>query len=146
MLSLTAAYALWLVVLSDFRHEPDGVLVFWSIATVAGICAHLVYLYWLPWRGTVALGLIALSVAAFIVLATFAGADDGGLDVLALPIELLVNQSGAKRIGFAIFALSACGTLTAAHPVQPSVVTAIMTALGISIWYGIAILFIANAG
>ena len=146
MLSLTAAFALWLVMLPDLRSEPIAIAIFWVLAIVAGVCGHLMYTHLIPWRGTVVTGLLVLSVTLFAAVATLFGAGDGVIDVLALPIDLFVHQRWSDRIGFTIPVFVCILVLAAAHPIRPGLVNAIITAIGISLWYGFAILIAANAG
>lgn len=146
MFSLTAAFALWLFVLEDFRREPIAVAIFWTLAIVAGVCGHLMYTYLLPWRGTVVTSLPVLSVTIFAAMATLLGAGDGVIDLLALPIDLFVHQSWSDRIGSTIPVFACILVLSAAHPIKPGLINAIITAIGISLWYGLAILIAANAG
>lgn len=146
MLYLTAAFALWLVVLSDLRSEPTAVAIFWTLAIVAGVCGHLMYTYLLPWRGTVVTSLIVLSVTIFAAVASFFGAGDGVIDILTLPIDLFVHQRWSDRIEFTIPVFVCIFVLAAAHPIKPGLINAIITAIGITLWYGLAILIAANAG
>lgn len=146
MLYLTAAFALWLVVLPDLRSEPIAVAIFWTLAIIAGVCGHLMYTYLLPWRGTVVTSLIVLSVTIFAAVATLFGAGDGVIDILALPIDLFVHQSWSNRIWFTFPVFACILILLAAHPIKPGLINAIITAIGVSLWYGLAILIAANAG
>jgi hypothetical protein len=36
--------------------------------------------------------------------------------------------------------------LLAAHPIKPGLINAIITAIGVSLWYGLAILIATNSG
>ena len=146
MFSLTAAFALWLFALSELRSEPIAVAIFWTLAVVAGIAGHLLYTYLLPWRGTVVTSLIVLSVAIVAAVATYYGDLDGVFDLLLMPIEFFSHQSWSNRIRSTIPVFACIAILTTAHPIKPSMINAIITAIGISLWYGLALLLAANAG
>ena len=146
MLYLTAAFALWLAVLSDLLNEPIAVAVLWTLAIVAGVCGHLMYTYLLPWRGTVVISLVVLSVTIFAAVATLFGIGFDALEILASPIDLFVHQRWSDRIWSTIPAFVSVLVLLAAHPIKPGLINAIITALGISLWYGLAGLIAASAG
>ncbi|MGI9443550.1 MAG: hypothetical protein ACR2N1_13855 [Rubripirellula sp.] len=151
--SLTAAFALWLFVLADFRSEPIAVALFWTLAIIAGVGGHLIYTYLLPWRGAVVAGVFVISVAILTGLAILSGAGEGVIDIgdsvidiLAAPIELFMHQRWSDRLKYTIPVFTCIFVLAAAHPIKPGLLNAIITAIGISLWYGLAILIAANAG
>lgn len=59
LFSLTAAFALWLVVLPDLRSEPIVIVILWKLAIIGGVCGHPVYPHLFPRRCTVVIGLMA---------------------------------------------------------------------------------------
>lgn len=143
---LTAAFALWLFLLPEYQREPVVVAVFWTIAIAAGICGHLVYTYLLPWRGTVVIGLTGMSIAVFAAVLSYFESGSNVTAILPLPIELLRYQTWSNRIRFTVPVLACIAIFTAAHPVKPGLINAIITAMGISLWYGLAILIADQAG
>ena len=68
------------------------------------------------------------------------------LELLALPIEFVAHQTWTHRITFSLPVFSSIVLLAIAHPLKPGLSNAIITAIGISLWYGIAFLVGANAG
>jgi hypothetical protein len=146
LFAVTAVFALWIFLLSDFRHEPIATTFFWTTAVVAGVVGHLIYRYLLPWRGTVVIGLLVIPFLVFTVLETVLSGGDAVLDVLWLPIDLFRHQSWADSLRSSIPVFICTVVLTAAHPVRPSLTSAIISAIGVSLWYGMAILIAANAG
>lgn len=145
-LYLTAAFALWLFVLPDLRSEPIAVGILWVLASILGVCAHFMHTRWLPWRFTVVVGVMVSSVSIFAAVAFVAGALDGVVDILTIPFDTFLRQSWSDRIRSTIPCFFSTLALSAAHPIKPSLINAVITALGISIWYGLALLIAVNAG
>ena len=146
MFLLTAAFAYWLWLLSDFRREPIAIAVFWAITIAAGIGGHLLHTYLLPWRGTVVITLLVLPPVIFGAVAGLLGAGDAVVDILTIPIEFFAHQRWSDRMRFTIPVFASIAVLAAAHPLKPGLLTAIISAIGVSLWYGMAILIAANAG
>lgn len=138
MLVLMAACAIWLWLLLDLRHHPFDFAVFALITLAVGVGGHFLYTYVFPWRGTV---LVSAIVLPLLIL----GALTGGL-LATLPVEFFMRQSWPDRMRYAIPFLVSIVILGAAHPIKPSLPNAIITALGVSLWYGLAILIAINAG
>lgn len=146
LFALTAVFALWLYLLSDFRREPIAIVVLWTLAIASGVTAHLLYTYVLPWHGAVLISLLVLPALLFITVGLFFGVGDSSLWLLARPVAFLANESWSRRLFFT-FLYSACAAaLAAAHPIKPCLTNAIITAMGISIWYGMALLIAASTG
>lgn len=143
---LAVAWAYWAWLLSDMWRKPVGdlvvLLVFASVTFTAGVCGHLLYRYVLRWRGTVLLSLLMgpLPVLGFLL------GSAGGMLILALPIDFVAHQNWTHRITFSLPVFCSMVVLAIAHPLKPCLTTAIITAIGISLWYGLAILIGANAG
>lgn len=57
-----------------------------------------------------------------------------------------MRQSWPDRMKYTLPFLVSILILGAAHPIKPRLPTAIITALGVSLWYGLAILIAINAG
>jgi hypothetical protein len=143
---LAVAWAYWAWLLSDMWRKPIGelvaLLVFASVTFTAGVCGHLLYCYVLRWRGTV---LLSLLLEPLPVLALLLGSA-GGMLILALPIDFVADQNWTHRITFSLPVFFSIVVLSIAHPLKPCLTNAIITAIGISLWYGVAILIGANAG
>jgi hypothetical protein len=66
--------------------------------------------------------------------------------ILVAPVAFLAHESWSERLFFTIPYIACAASLAAAHPIKPSLTNAIISAMGISIWYGMAILIAASAG
>jgi hypothetical protein len=146
LFALTAVFALWLFLLSDFRQEPIAIVVIWSIAIVSGVAAHILYIYVFPWRGTVLISLLVLPALLFIISGLLLGAAESMLWILTAPVAFITHESWSERLFFTIPYIACAAALAAAHPIKPSLTSAIISAIGISIWYGMAFLIAASAG
>ena len=146
MFLLTAAFAHWFWLLSDFRREPIAFAVLGAITVTSGIGGHLLYAYLLPWRGTVLISLIVLPAVVFATLGVLLGAGDGVVALLLMPIDFFAHQLWSDRIRFTIPVFASIAILAAAHPIKPGLLSAIISAIGVSLWYGMALLIGANAG
>ena len=146
LFAVTAAFALWIFLLSDFRREPMAIVSFWTLAVVAGVNGHLIHRYLLPWRGTVVVGLLFIPLLIFAVVANLLGNGDAVVDFLLIPIDLFRHQSWGDSLRSTVPMFMCFLVLTAAHPVRPSLPSAIISAIGVSLWYGMAVMIAANAG
>ncbi len=146
MFVLTAAWSYWIWLMSDFRHELVFLTLLAAITLSAATGAHLLYKYLLPWRGTVVVSLLVLPALVFGAFAVLLGAADGVVVLLTAPIDFYVHQGWSERLRFSIPVFAGVLVLAVAHPIRPSWITANITALGISLWYGVALLILANAG
>jgi hypothetical protein len=147
LFALTAVFALWLFLLSDLRREPVAIVVLWTIAIAAGVAAHALYIYLLPWRGTVLITLLVLPAVLFVSSGLLFGARAKEmLWILGAPVGFIGYESWSQRLYFTIPYITCAAALASAHPIKPSLTNAIITALGISIWYGMAFLIAASAG
>lgn len=146
LFALTAVFALWLCLLSEFRREPSAIMIIWSFAIFAGIAAHALYIYVLPWRGTVLTSLLVLPALLFLGSGLLLGSTEIMLWILVEPVAFLAHESWSELLFFTIPYIACAASLAAAHPIKPSLTNAIISAMGISIWYGMAILIAASAG
>ncbi len=146
LLVLTAAWAYWIWLMSDLRHELVALAVLAAITIAAGTGAHLLYVYVLPWRGTAVVSLLVLPALIFGTLAVQLGAGDRVFGFLTTPIEFFAHQGWSDRVRFTIPVFASALILAVAHLIKPSWMTAILTAMGISLWYGVTLLILANAG
>ena len=147
---LAIAWAYWGWLLSDLWRKPVGdllaLLVFASVTLTAGVCGHLLYRYVLRWRGTVLLSLLLGPLPILGFLGLLFGSVEGMFEILVLPIDFVAHQNWTHRITLSLPIFFSIVILSIAHPLKPSLPNAIITAIGISLWYGLAILIGANAG
>lgn len=144
---LTAVCGFWLFVLSELRSEPMAIAVLWSIAIGAGVAAHLLYSYVFRWRGTVLVSLLILPALSFLAAGRYFGvAHDDIIWLLTVPARLFSSQSWSESLFVTFRYIASVVVLAAAHPIKPSLTNAIISAMGISIWYGLALLMAAGAG
>ncbi|MHB8974097.1 MAG: hypothetical protein ACYC3X_26185 [Pirellulaceae bacterium] len=146
LLVLTAAWAYWIWLISDLRHELVALVLLATITMAAGTGAHLLYIYVLRWRGTAVVSLLVLPALFFSALAVLLGAGDGVVLFLSTPIDFFLHQGWSDRVRFTIPVFASALILAVAHPIKPSWITAIISAMGISLWYGVTLLILANAG
>jgi hypothetical protein len=146
MFVLTTASAYWIWLLSDLRNQPVFFAIFAAITIVFGIGGHIVYTYLITWRGTVVVGLLVLPAVIFCGLCALFGAGSDGFVILAIPIHFFLQQDGPYNIWHSLLYLMSVMILTAAHPIKPCLLTAIISAMGISVWYGMACLIASEAG
>lgn len=147
---LAIAWAYWGWLLSDLWRRPVGdilaLLVFATVTLTAGVCGHLLYRYILRWRGTVLLSLLLGPLPVLGLLGLLFGSVGGMFEILTLPIEFVVRQNWTHRVTFSLPVFFSIVVLSIAHPLKPCLTNAIITAIGISLWYGLAILIGASAG
>ena len=150
ILLLAIAWVYWWWLLSDLWRKPVGdliaLLVFASVTLAAGACGHLLYSYVLRWRGTVLISLLWGPLQVFGLLGLLFGSVAGMFEILAFPIEFVANQNWTDRITLSVPIFLSIVILSIAHPLKPSLPNAIITSIGISLWYGLAILMAASAG
>jgi uncharacterized membrane-anchored protein len=146
LFALTGVFALWLFLFPDFRRDPMAIVVLWSIAIGAGVTAQLLYTYVFRWRGTVLISLLVLPALLFISSGLLFGSVEIMLWILTTPVAFFSRESWSERLFFTIPYIACAAALAAAHPIKPSLTTAIISAMGISIWYGMAFLIAASAG
>ena len=123
-----------------------ALLVFAAVTLTAGVCGHLLYRYVLRWRGTVLLSLLLGPLPILGFLGLLFGSVEGMFEILVLPIDFVAHQNWTHRITLSLPIFFSIVILSMAHPLKPSLPNAIITAIGISLWYGLAILIGANAG
>ncbi len=121
LFALTAVFALWLFLLSDFRHEPIAIVVIWTIAIAAGVAAHALYIYVLPWRGTVLISLLVLPALLFVSSGLLFGARAKEmLWILGTPVGFIAQESWSELLFFTIPYITCAAALAAAHLIKPS--------------------------
>jgi len=145
LLVLTAAFAYWLWLLSPLWRLPLGFAIFTIIILVSGVGSHLVYMSVLPWRGTVVVCLVLGPLLLLGLPLYWLTGGAAGFTILWMPLDFLKHQQGIRLVSGVLMLASVMG-LTAAHLVRPGLLTAIISALGVSLWYGIAFLLAADAG
>jgi hypothetical protein len=91
--------------------------------------------------------LLILPALSFIAAGRYFGvAHDDIVWLLTLPARLFSSQSWPESLFVTFPYISSMVVLAAAHPIKPSLTSAIISAMGISIWYGLALLMAASAG
>jgi hypothetical protein len=143
---LTAACAFWFFLLSELRGEPMAMAVLWTIAIGAGVAAHLLHSYVFRWRGTVLVSLLVLPALSFLATGLYFGVANDFFFLLTEPTKLFSNDSWSESLFVTFRYIAGAVILAAAHPIKPSLTNAIISAMGISIWYGLALLIVAGAG
>lgn len=147
---LAIAWAYWGWLLSDLWRKPVGdllaLLVCASVTLTAGVCGHLLYRYVFRWRGIVLLSLLLGPLPILGLLGLLFGSVGGTFEILALPIHFVAHQNWTHRITLSLPVFFSIVVLSMAHPLNPSLPNAIITAIGISLWYGLAILIGASGG
>ena len=66
-------------------------------------------------------------------------------EILRFLIEFVAHQNWTDRSTFSVPIFLSIVILSIAHPLKPSLPNAIITSIGISLWYGVAILMAASA-
>jgi FtsH-binding integral membrane protein len=143
---LTAVFGLWLFMFSELRSDPMALAVLGSIAIGAGVVSHLLYAYVFRWRGTALVSLLVLPALSLIAVGAYFGVAGDMLWLLTLPAAFTARESWSERFAIMMPYLACAAIGGVAHPIKPSLTNAIISALGISIWYGLALLMAANAG
>ena len=145
LLVLTAAFAYWLWLLSPLWRLPLGFAIFTGITLVSGVGSHLVSTSVLPWRGTAVVCLVLGPLLLLGLPLYWLTGGATGYTILWMPLNFLKHQQGIHLVSGVLLLASVMG-LTAAHLVRPGLLTAIISALGVSLRYGIAFLMAADAG
>ncbi|QDT58882.1 hypothetical protein SV7mr_13840 [Stieleria bergensis] len=151
MILLTLAVAVWLWI---FR-ETTGreLLTFSAIAFAAGLISHGVYTYWLPWRITGLLSVLLLYNGGIVVMQLIASGgnfklSDSGeliLQILRQPIEMAFWVRTMNDILMLTVILLGTVLFTPAHTIRQELPTALITAMGIGLWYAVGILILTHA-
>lgn len=123
-----------------------ALLVCAFVTLTAGVCGHLLYRYVLRWRGTVLLSLLLGPLPVLGLLGLQFGSAGGMFEIPALPIDFVARQNWTHRITFSLPIFFSIVVLSIGHPLRPCLTNAIITAIGISLWHGVAILIGASAG
>ena len=119
LFALTAVFALWLYLLSEFRREPSAIMIIWSFTIFAGIAAHALYIYVLPWRGTVLTSLLVLPALLFLGYGWLLGSAEIMVWILVAPVAFLAHESWSELLFFTIPYIACAASLAAAHPIKP---------------------------
>jgi hypothetical protein len=151
ILALTAASATWFWL---FREASPIELTIFSIAALAaGLVGHTVYIYWLPSRFTVVVAVFLLYNFTLVILevigsgASFRPSDCLQLliDIVVEPAEWAIRAWGTQHMLFSFAFVIGTLLFTPAHMVRPGLPGALITALGLGIWYGAGILLLTHA-
>lgn len=149
---LTAASAVWVAIFREM--PPTELAIVTGIAVAAGIAGHVVYVRWLPWRVTVIATVLLIYntlLGAQLLLHSGSGEPwfrrlDFLFELLLLPAEMAIRARAPRDILLMLAIVLGTLIFTAAHSIRPSLPTATITALGIAIWYGGAMMIMASAG
>ena len=149
---LTAAIALWLAIFREA--SPVELAIFSTVTLAAGVIAHLVHAYWLPWRFTVIVVVLLIynTALAVLMLVELGGAFplllllETVIQIISQPAKMAVRASGMRDILFTLGYVLGTLCFTPAHVIRPGFPTAIITAIGIGIWYTAGILIMIYAG
>ena len=149
---LTAVSAVWVWIFREIT--PVEMAVIAGIAVTAGLVGHIVYTYWLPWRVTVIATVLLLYNALLGVLSLLESSSGppslARLEVLfavvVWPLEMMRYATAPRDIMFWLVMVLATLIFTPAHAIRPCLPSAIITALGIAIWYGVSIMMMAYGG
>jgi hypothetical protein len=147
---LTAGVAVWIWFLMQLP-EPvpvQAIVVFSSIALAAGFFGHVAYVYLLTWRGTVVVGAFLIYCVVFLIMAAAESIDFS--ESLSLLLEALVSPARElyvmSWISMSLKCLLPTLLLAPAHPIRPSLPTAIMTSLGVAAWFVTGLVILGSAG
>lgn len=152
IIALTAAIAVWALIFGEAALAETTVLT--GVALAAGIAAHFLYSFWLPWRITVmATVLLTYNSILFAHALQHSSSSDPVSDCLELlvdvvvqPTEMLMHAKTLREKMFLLAILFGTVFFTPAHSLHPSLPSALITALGIGIWYAAGILLMMYAG
>lgn len=125
-----------------------GTIIFASIAVALGLAGHLLYRKWLSSRLTV-VGVVLLFFNGIILVASFKspwGVFRTFAEINLMPLELTTYVVSGRDLFFATTCFGLTILMTPAHMIQPRWQTAILSALGISMWYGTTLLLMMHAG
>ncbi len=133
--------------------RAEGQLLTLTIAIVilaVGLVAHGVYAQWVHTRVTVPV--IVILLLNSMLVGMMASSNAAGIDwSLLLEIPLTIPKS--IRLGadvfqniFLIVASSCAILMTAAHSIRPGWRTAMLTSIGLGIWYSASLVIMGSAG
>jgi hypothetical protein len=150
--TLTAAIAVWVAIFREM--PPTELAILTGIAVAAGLAGHVVYARWLPWRVTVIATVLLIYnglLGTQLLLQTGSGEPWFRrlaflFELLVFPAEMAIRARAPRDILLMIAIVLGTLIFTAAHSIRPSLPSAIITALGIAIWYGAAMMIMASAG
>lgn len=152
MIVLMTAFAVWCWVLREA--SPVETAIFSVIAIVAGVLGHLAYAYFLPWRVT-AIATVFLLYNAILIAAYLSSSGsnfrlpdcwDALTEIVMQPAEMAWRTRGTRDGLFPLAIVIAVGLFSPAHPIRPSLPAAIVSAIGLGIWYAVGILVLIYAG
>ncbi len=151
-LVLMVASMVWIWIFKEMR--PLEIAILAGFALAAGLVGHVVYSFWLPWRVSVlatVLLIYNLCLGTQFLLQSASRPPWRETltilwDVLIFPAEMLTHTTAARDVAFMLLTVAATLIFSAAHSIRPCLPTAIVTALGVAIWYGVSLMIMAAAG
>ncbi len=149
---LIAVSAVWVWIFREMT--PFEMAVVAGIAVTAGLLGHIVYTYLLSSRVTVIATVLLVYNAllgAQLLLEPGSGTPTIRrlaflFDILVLPLEMMKYATAPRDIMFWLVMVLGTLIFTPAHAIRPSLPSAIITGLGIAIWYGVSIMMMAYGG
>lgn len=149
--ALTTAVAVWAWIFKDT--SPTEMAALAIVPLVAGTIGHLTYTFVLPWRfTTTATMLILFNVVPLLLMLFAPDARDAVWDhikflimITTRPAEMLAH---ARSSDLSMCIAYVLGTLllTPANALKPCFPTAMISAIGLTIWYGVGVLILSHAG
>ncbi len=149
---LIAVSAVWVWIFKDIT--PFEMAVVAGTAVTTGLLGHIVYTYLLPTRVTVIATVLLVYNAllgAQLLLVPSSGTPTLMrlaflFDILVSPLEMMTYATAPRDIMFWLAMVLGTLIFTPAHAIRPCLPSAIITALGIAIWYGVSIMMMAYGG
>ena len=149
---LTAVSAVCVWIFGEIT--PVEMAVIAGIAVTAGLVGHVVYTKWLPWRVTVIATVLLVYNALLGTQLLFSTGSGTPMlarlaflfEIVISPLELMSYATSPRDIIFWLVVVLGTVIFTPAHAIRPSLPSAIITALGIAIWYGVSIMMMAYGG
>jgi hypothetical protein len=150
-MALTAVIAVWLWLFREIT--PTELTIFTSFAVVTGVIAHLIYAFVMTWRIAGVLSVLLIYNLALVLL-TLVGAGlqnpvsasfDAIFHVLISPAEMITHANSFRDRLFSTVMVAGTLLFTPAHALRPNFISAVVTSMGVGIWYVAGILFLSHA-
>ena len=146
---LTVVMAVWFWLFRGIT--PAEMTIFTSFALVVGLLAHLVYTFLLPQR---LVGLISILLFYNVTLALLTVVSAGFQNpisetfetivaIIRAPATIIPHASSPRELFFSVTIVAGTLLLTPAHAIQPNLVSALITSMGVGIWYVAGILVLS---
>lgn len=148
---LTVVIAVWFWLFREIT--PTELTIFTSFAVVAGMIAHLIYACVMTWRivGVLAvlliynLTLVLLTLVSAGLQIPISESFETIFQVLISPAEIITHATSFRDRLFSTVIVSGTLLFTPAHAFRPNFISAVITSMGVGIWYVAGILFLSHA-